>query len=233
MPEKKNKQIAQMFNAIAHRYDFLNHLLSFGIDKYWRSKAIAILKKHKITHLLDGATGTGDFAIAALKIPGIKIEAIDISENMLTIGREKIAKSGLIGRINFAYGNAESLSYPDNTFDAVTIAFGVRNFENLDKGLSEMYRVLKPGGIAVILEFSKPATLLVKQLYYIYFRFVLPFLGKLFSKDNSAYTYLPESVYRFPDGDIFAGIMKGAGFSGCSFKKLSFGIVTIYTGIKE
>lgn len=233
LKNKKKKHISRMFDSIAHKYDFLNHFLSFGIDKYWRATAINILKKYKINYLLDIATGTGDFAIEASKIPGIKIEAVDISENMLAIGREKIIKMGILDIITFKHQSAESLHYPDNSFDAVTVAFGVRNFENLNSGLSEMYRVLKPGGIAVILEFSKPKVFFFRQLYYMYFRFVLPFFGKLVSKDKTAYKYLPESVYHFPDGKVFTGIMKNAGFSDCGTNTLTFGIATVYTGKKK
>jgi len=229
----KKEQVAQMFNSIAPRYDFLNHFLSMGIDKIWRKKAISKLKDRNITYLLDIATGTGDFAITASKIKDIIITGIDISDQMLAVGREKLNKLNLQDRVNFLTGDSENIEFPDNSFEAITVAFGVRNFENLNKGLSEMYRVLKPEGLAVILEFSKPKAFPVKQIYNFYFKFILPSLGKLVSKDNSAYTYLPESVSLFPDGRHFIVELEKAGFTKCTSKSLTFGIATIYTGEKQ
>ena len=229
----KKEQVAQMFNSIAPRYDFLNHFLSLGIDKIWRKKAISKLKNRNISNLLDIATGTGDFAITASKIDGISIIGIDISEQMLAVGREKLYKQNLQNRVNFLLGDSENIEFPDNSYEAITVAFGVRNFENLGKGLSEMYRVLKPNGIAVILEFSKPQTFPIKQVYNFYFKFILPLLGRFVSKDNSAYTYLPESVSHFPDGKNFIGELEKAGFSNCSIKSLTFGVATIYIGEKN
>jgi demethylmenaquinone methyltransferase / 2-methoxy-6-polyprenyl-1,4-benzoquinol methylase len=229
----KKDQVARMFDSIAHRYDFLNHFLSMGIDRYWRRKAISILKSHNVLTLLDVASGTGDFAIAAARIPAISIEAIDISQKMIEGGIVKIRKAGLENRIHLHFGDSEAIQFADNTFDAVTAAFGVRNFENLTKGLSEMYRVLKPGGIAVILEFSRPTLFPVKQVYNFYFRVLLPWAGRLISKDQSAYSYLPESVSKFPSGTGFIDELKQSGFINCSYKLLTFGIASIYTGNKR
>lgn len=232
-PGSKKEQVAQMFNNIAHKYDLLNHTLSLHIDKIWRRKAINILKKRNVKHILDVATGTGDFAIAATSIKGVSIKGIDISEEMLAIGQKKITKKGLEKIIELSLGDSEAIAFPSETFDAVTVAFGVRNFENLQKGLSEIYRVLKPNGIIVVLEFSKPSRFPFKQIYNFYFKYILPSIGKLISKDQSAYTYLPESVQRFPDGKHFVDELLKAGFSEANNRQLTFGIVTIYTGIKN
>jgi demethylmenaquinone methyltransferase/2-methoxy-6-polyprenyl-1,4-benzoquinol methylase len=231
--EGKKVQVEAMFDSIAYRYDFLNHFLSMGIDKSWRKKAIKILSYRNFDSLLDVATGTGDLAIEASKIAQAKIVGIDISEKMLAIGREKIQKKGLANRIKLELGDSENLKFDDNCFDAITVAFGVRNFENLQIGLSEMYRVLKPGGIAVILEFSKPKSFPFKQVYHLYFRFILPVIGRAISKDRSAYNYLPESVKNFPDGENFINIFKEVGFNKCNAKELSFGIASIYIGEKN
>ncbi len=229
----KKEQVEAMFDSIANRYDFLNHFLSLGIDKIWRRTAIKMLSGRKIENLLDVATGTGDFAIEASKIPGVKITGIDISENMLAIGKEKVQKIGLANRINLEHGDSESLKLETNFFDAVTVAFGVRNFENLQQGLSEMNRVLKPGGVAVIMEFSKPASFPFKQVYNFYFKYILPIIGRIISKDKSAYIYLPESVKNFPDGEEFIRIFSEAGFKNCSIKLLTFGVASIYAGEKK
>lgn len=221
-----------MFNNIAHRYDFLNHFLSAGIDYRWRNKAIKIIGKSNPETILDIATGTGDLAIEASKLNPKKIEGIDIAEDMLAIGREKIQKKNLAAVINFQTGDAENIQFDDNSFDAVMVAFGVRNFENLEKGLSEMYRVLNKGGLVMILEFSKPTSFPVKQLYHFYFRFILPTLGKIISGDSSAYTYLPESVSAFPAGDEFLNVLNKIGFKSTMHKPLTFGITSIYTGLK-
>ena len=189
----KKEQVAQMFNNIAKRYDFLNHFLSLGIDNLWRKKAIKCISSIVPNPLiLDVATGTGDLAIAALKLNPQKVIGIDISEEMLNVGIKKIKRKGYQNLIELKKGDSESLEFDDNTFDGITAAFGVRNFENLNKGLSEMYRVLKPKGKIVILEFSKPGIFPVKQFYNFYFKAILPLLGKIISKDNSAYTYLPK-----------------------------------------
>lgn len=231
-PDNKKEQVAQMFDSIAFRYDFLNHFLSLGIDKMWRRKAILKLKGRKISIVLDIATGTGDLAIEASKLEGVSVTGIDISEKMLEIGRAKIEKLKLGQIINLQKGDSEKINFPDNFFDAITVAFGVRNFENLHAGLLEMHRVLKPNGIVVILEFSKPRMFPVKQLYQFYFCYILPLFGKLISKDKRAYTYLPQSVQAFPDGKKFLDELQQAGFRNNSEQILTFGVATIYAGEK-
>jgi demethylmenaquinone methyltransferase/2-methoxy-6-polyprenyl-1,4-benzoquinol methylase len=226
----KKEQVQQMFDNIAHRYDFLNRFLSLGIDVGWRKKAIKILAKQNPKKILDVATGTADFALATLKINPEEVIGVDISEGMLEVGRKKIAEKG-VKNIRLEYGDSENLQFQDNTFDAVIVAFGVRNFENLEKGLEEINRVLKPGGMAMILEFSKPRGIF-KLIYNFYFNVVLPLWGKLFSGDNAAYTYLPESVKVFPEGEDFKQIMQGAKYNNVQDKRLTFGICSIYTGLK-
>ncbi len=221
-----------MFDNIAPKYDFLNHFLSLGIDKLWRRKAIRILSGYKTELILDVATGTGDFAVAASKLKPQKIVGFDISEQMLNVGREKISRLGLDAMIEFQKGDSESMPFHDNHFDAITVAFGVRNFEHLELGLAEFFRVLKPGGVAVILEFSKPRYFPMKQLYLFYFFRILPFVGRMVSKDSAAYSYLPESVMAFPDGTEFLSILDRIGFSSTMQKRLTFGIATIYIAQK-
>lgn len=228
----KKKQVADMFDSISGRYDFLNHFLSLGIDIHWRKKAIKYLKKNQPKKILDIATGTGDFAIEALKLNPDKIIGVDISEGMLSVGREKMKSRKIDHIITMESGDSENLHFDDNKFDAIIVAFGVRNFENLEKGLSEMNRVLKPGGKAVILEFSKPTIFPFKQLYHFYFRWVLPKIGRIVSKDSSAYTYLPESVNEFPYGKDFERILAQTGFKNTLCKPLTLGISSIYTGEK-
>ena len=229
----KKEQVATMFNNISKTYDFLNHFMSLGIDIIWRKKAISELKADKPKHILDVATGTGDFAFEALQIlKPEKITGVDISSGMLDIAREKIQKRGLQNKFEVCLGDSEKLLFEENTFDAVTVAYGVRNFENLEKGISDMLRVLKPGGKVVILEFSKPRVFPIKQLYNFYFHFITPTIGKLFSKDNSAYKYLPESVEAFPDGKRFTDLMQKVGYRETKNRPLAFGICSIYTGIK-
>ncbi|WP_187263246.1 bifunctional demethylmenaquinone methyltransferase/2-methoxy-6-polyprenyl-1,4-benzoquinol methylase UbiE [Pontibacter beigongshangensis] len=230
--ENKKSQVAQMFNNIAGNYDFLNHFLSAGIDIIWRKKAVKLLAPEKPKLMLDIATGTGDFAIEALSLQPDNIIGVDISEGMMAVGREKIKRKGLEHKIELLYGDSENLPFEDNTFDAITVAFGVRNFENLAKGLSEMHRVLKPGGTAVVLEFSKPRAFPMKQLYHFYFKNILPVVGKFVSKDRAAYTYLPESVQAFPDGQEFLNIYQQVGFKSTKWHSLTFGISSIYTGKK-
>lgn len=230
--ETKKKQVAEMFDSISGKYDFLNHFLSLGIDIRWRKKAIKMLQGDQPKQLLDIATGTGDFAIEALKLNPDKIIGVDISEGMLNVGREKMKKKGLSEIIDMQSGDSENLHFEDNTFDAVIVAFGVRNFENLEKGLKEMNRVLRPGGKAVILEFSKPTVFPFKQLYNFYFRWILPKIGKLVSKDSAAYTYLPESVNEFPFGNAFTEILANTGFKNTQCKPLTLGISSIYVGEK-
>ncbi|POY38329.1 bifunctional demethylmenaquinone methyltransferase/2-methoxy-6-polyprenyl-1,4-benzoquinol methylase UbiE [Solitalea longa] len=229
----KKEQVAQMFDKIAGKYDFLNHFLSLGIDIWWRKKAIAELKSIQPKYILDVATGTGDLAFQAIEtLKPEKVVGVDISEGMLAFAEKKIVERNLQAIFSVKPGDSENLPFEENTFDAVIVSFGVRNFENLEQGLSNIQRVLKPGGKAVVLEFSKPTMFPFKQLYNFYFFNLLPFIGKVFSKDNSAYTYLPESVNAFPDGDKFTEILKRAGFVETKIKKLSLGISSIYTGIK-
>jgi demethylmenaquinone methyltransferase / 2-methoxy-6-polyprenyl-1,4-benzoquinol methylase len=204
-----------------------------GIDIIWRKKAINELKKDNPQLILDVATGTGDFAFEALKILNPKkIVGVDISQGMLDIAQQKITKRNLSDKFSIKLGDSEKLPFEANEFDAVTVAYGVRNFENLEVGLADIHRVLKPGGKTVILEFSKPKTFPVKQLYNFYFSYVTPGIGKLFSKDARAYSYLPESVAAFPDGGKFVGLMQKAGFKNTKHRPLTFGICSIYTGVK-
>ncbi len=221
-----------MFNNISKRYDFLNHFLSLGIDILWRKKAIKELRALQPKQILDIATGTGDFAIEALALKPDKVTGVDISEGMLEFGRKKLAQRNLTDKIELRLGDSEKLLFDDNTFDAVIVAFGVRNFENLEKGLADMFRVLKPGGKVVVLEFSTPRRFPMKQLYSFYFKYILPIIGRLISKDRAAYTYLPESVRAFPDGPLFTSILNKVGFNKTICKPLTFGICSIYTGIK-
>ena len=229
----KKHQVTSMFDKIAPYYDNLNRVLSLGIDLIWRRKAIQLLKHSSPQSILDIATGTGDLAIeAAIKIKPKTIIGLDISPNMLKIGEEKIAKKGLQGIITMEVGDSENLRFANNTFDAVMAAFGVRNFENLEKGLTEMFRVLKPGGTLMVLEFSKPRYFPLKQLFNIYFKNVLPVIGRLRSKDQKAYKYLYESVQVFPDYDNFKAILQNLGFTQASYKVLSGGICCIYLARK-
>lgn len=221
-----------MFNNISRHYDFLNHFLSLGIDRAWRKRAISILRPCQPKHILDVATGTGDFALQALSLNPDKVTGVDISEGMLEIGRRKIMERNLSAKVELCRGDSENLSFPENKFDAVTVGFGVRNFENLERGLEEIHRVMKPGAMLVILEFSRPSRFPFKQGYNFYFKTILPKIGRLISKDKSAYTYLPESVEAFPDGLDFENILKKVGFKNTSCKSLTFGISAIYTGRK-
>lgn len=222
-----------MFDSIAHSYDFLNHFLSLGIDIMWRKKAVKEISKIKPQYILDIATGTGDLAIECAKLKPKKIIGVDISNNMLNVGRTKILKKGLSDLIDMKNGDSENLSFEDNKFDAITAGFGVRNFENLDKGLNELYRVLNQEGKIVILEPSEPKSFPFKQIYLVYFNTILPMLGKVFSKDSSAYTYLPNSVAAFPCGNEFVQKLKKAGFKNAKHTPLTFGIAALYTGTKQ
>lgn len=228
----KKEQVAEMFNNISKRYDLLNHVLSLGIDILWRKKAIKMLKPENPQLILDVATGTGDFAIEALALKPRKVIGVDISAGMLDMGKRKITKMGLGDKIELQMGDSEKLLFEDNKFDAVIVSFGVRNFEDLEAGLSDMHRVLKSGGTTVIVEFSKPEAFPFKQGYNFYFKSVLPLIGRLVSKDNSAYTYLPESVQQFPYGDEFLNILKKVGFKDAKCKPLTFGISSIYIAKK-
>lgn len=229
----KKQQVADMFNNISKTYDFLNHFMSLGIDIIWRKKAINELKKDQPKLILDVATGTGDFAFEALSIlKPDKIIGVDISQGMLDIAKQKIAKRNLGDHFEVKLGDSEKLPFEADEFDAVTVAYGVRNFENLEIGLADIQRVLKPDGKAVILEFSKPKVFPVKQLYKFYFNYITPGIGKLFSKDSRAYSYLPESVAAFPDGETFVGLMDKVGFKNTKCRPLAFGICSIYIGVK-
>lgn len=229
----KKEQVTEMFDNVAGKYDLLNHVLSGGVDIYWRKKALAMLKNNRNDLVLDIATGTGDLAIEANRIlkPG-KIIGVDISQGMLEEGRAKIKRLGLEEKIEMQLGDSEKLLFDNNTFDTVIVSFGVRNFENLLKGLSDMNRVLKPGGTCMVVEFSKPKNYFFKQAYWFYSTKILPLIGKLISKDQSAYTYLPESVKAFPDGEDFLKVYREAGFKETRAVPLTFGICSVYIGKK-
>jgi demethylmenaquinone methyltransferase/2-methoxy-6-polyprenyl-1,4-benzoquinol methylase len=228
----KKEQVAEMFDNISERYDLLNHVLSLSIDKGWRKKVVKMVAAKKPKLVLDVATGTADLAIALEKAYPDKITGIDISAGMLDVGRKKVAKKGLSTMISLEQADSENLPFGDETFDAITVAFGVRNFENLEKGLNEMRRVLKPGGHLLVLEFSQPQRFPFKQFYSFYFKNILPTIGKLISKDARAYTYLPESVQAFPHGTAFVSIMEKCGYKAGRRIPVTFGIATIYEGLK-
>ncbi len=232
----KKQQVSKMFNNIAKHYDFLNHFLSLGIDRIWRKKAIEYLAQTKPRLILDVATGTADVAIATAKRLGIqhitKIEGVDISVEMLHVGREKVAKEGLSGVIELQEGDSENLPFSDNIFDAISVAYGVRNFEHLEAGLAEMFRVLKSGGRVVVLEFSRPTMFPLKQLFNFYFKNILPLIGRITSRDPRAYNYLYESVQAFPDGKDFTNLLEKIGFRNAQCKSLTFGITSIYCADK-
>jgi len=230
--KSKKEEVAEMFNNISGKYDFLNHFLSLGIDKLWRKKAIRMLREIQPARILDIATGTGDFAIESLKLNPTEVIGVDISEGMLAMGREKMKKRGFDKLISMRLGDSEDLPFDDNYFDALTVGFGVRNFEHLEKGLAEMLRVVRPGGKLIILEFSKPRKFPVKQYYAFHSKYVIPFFGKRISKDASAYTYLPESVAAFPEGKQFEDILVSLGYKGVQSRLVSGGIATIYSGKK-
>ncbi len=231
----KREQVAEMFDNISPKYDLLNHVLSGGIDIIWRKRAIRELRTYATIQprrILDVATGTGDFALEALALNPEKIVGMDISEGMLTVGRAKMQQRGLSDKIDMRSGDSTGLPLPDNDFDAVIVAFGVRNFENLLAGLTDMHRVLRPGGACLVLEFSKPRTTPFKQLYGFYSSTILPAIGRLISKDASAYSYLPESVQAFPDGPDFLRVFEAAGFTQTKCLPLTFGVASIYLGRK-
>lgn len=230
----KKEQVGKMFDNIAPNYDLLNRVLSLGIDIYWRKKAIGLLKAADPKVILDVATGTGDVALEITRqLNPEKIVGVDIAREMLEIGNQKVKRKNLEKIIELKFGDSENLPFDDNTFDAVTVAFGVRNFENLERGLSEMLRVLKPKGQLVVLEFSKPTIPPFKQLYDFYFKNILPFIGKITSKDSKAYSYLYESVQAFPDGRKFEEILMKIGFSQLHSQKLTLGICSIYQAKKS
>ncbi|MEO7446587.1 MAG: bifunctional demethylmenaquinone methyltransferase/2-methoxy-6-polyprenyl-1,4-benzoquinol methylase UbiE [Ferruginibacter sp.] len=229
----KKEQVAGMFNDIAYRYDFLNRFLSAGIDVTWRKKALHQLETLSPSRILDVATGTGDVAIMALKkFPEAHITGIDISQGMLELGRKKVSQAGFQNSIDLLNEDIEAINFKNDSFDAVTVAFGVRNFEHLEKGLAQIYRVLRPGGRVVILEFSKPSAPVIKSFYNFYMKTVTPFMGRLFSKNGCAYEYLDESIRAFPEGKNFIQILEKSGFLKPQFKTLSFGICSIYCAEK-
>lgn len=222
-----------MFDGIAPTYDFLNHFLSLGIDILWRKKAVSFLRKSEPNLILDIATGTGDLAIEASTIKSCTIKGIDVSQKMLAIGIDKIKKKKLSNRIDLIEGDSENIPFAENMFDAACVGFGVRNFANLKKGISEINRVLKPGGQFVILEFTKPSKFPIKQLYSLYFSKILPFTGRIFSGHNEAYTYLHDSVQQFPDNLSFKNLLLECGFTDIQIEPLSFGIASIFVCTKR
>lgn len=230
---EKGKQVETMFDNIAHSYDRLNHTLSFGIDKQWRRKAINHLRPFAPRKILDVATGTGDFALLAYRtLAPEQLIGTDISEGMMRIGREKIEKAGVTHAVSFVREDCTRLSFADRQFDAVTVAFGIRNFEKLEKGLREMHRVLNDGGQLVILELTAPGQFPMKQLFKIYSKVIIPCIGRLFSRDTHAYTYLPSTIHAFPQGEVMRKILLRIGFTEVQFKRLTFGICTLYTATK-
>ena len=225
--EEKKEQVAQMFNNIAVRYDFLNSFLSLGIHKGWRKKCVKALSDLHPNQLLDVATGTADFAIACAQLQPKKIIGIDISEGMMAVGRKKLESMGLNSLITLESGNAETVTYADNSFDAIVVGFGVRNFQDLEKGLKNLCRILKPGGRIIILEFSYPKNPIIKFGYTIYFSYITPFIGRLFSSDKRAYSYLTESVKAFPHNEAFVNVMKNCGYVNTSYQGLTFGVAAM------
>lgn len=226
----KKPQIEKMFDAIAPKYDLLNRVLSGGIDQRWRKKVIRFIVKNEPSRVLDVATGTADLAILAAQNGVDKIVGVDISEEMLAVGRQKLSAKGLEDKVDLLRGDAEKLPFSDRQFDAAMVAFGVRNFENLDAGLTQIYRVLRKNGVLVVLEFSRPRSFPIKQLYSFYNRYILPVVGKMISGDDGAYTYLPESIEQFPDGETFLKHLTAAGFKDVSETRLTFGVASIYVG---
>jgi demethylmenaquinone methyltransferase/2-methoxy-6-polyprenyl-1,4-benzoquinol methylase len=230
----KKQEVESMFDAIAPKYDLLNRVLSLGIDRVWRTEAVKMAGRaldrppHRI---LDVATGTADLAVEALKLGPDRVIGVDIAEEMLAVGRDKLRERRLDHRITLQRGDAEDLEFADGSFDLVLVAFGVRNFENLGRGLEELHRVLRPGGVLVVLEFSQPRAFPMRQLYGVYSRHVLPRVGRTVSGDSGAYDYLPESIQAFPDGDDFLGVMDEAGFGGLKQKRLTFGVASLYRGV--
>lgn len=229
----KKEQIAEMFDAIAFRYDFLNHFLSLGIDRWWRTKALGYLEDDRPAEILDIATGTGDLAILSVTmLSPQKVTGVDISAGMLELGRKKVEAAGLQDRITLQQADSEALPFADGSFDAVTAAFGVRNFEHLDRGLREMARVLRPGKKAVILEFTSPRIFPFTQLFNLYFRYITPWIGKWVARSKEAYSYLPESVKAFPQGEAMVAILKQNGFQQATCKSLTLGICSIYCAVR-
>lgn len=229
----KCEQVETMFNNIAPTYDRLNHTLSLGIDRRWRRKAVDALKPFRPSTILDIATGTGDFAIlAALRLAPDRIIGVDISEGMMEVGRQKVKEAGLDTVISFAKDDSTDLSFDDSTFDAVTVAYGARNFDDLEAGLREMCRVLKPGGHLMLVELTTPPRFPMKQLFKVYAHTVMPFIGRIISHDDSAYTYLPHSMEAFPQAEQLVPLMRQSGFSAVNFKRFTFGLSTMYLATK-
>lgn len=228
----EKQYVRSLFDSIAYRYDLLNHLLSGGIDFYWRRRAVEHLKEIHPKAILDVATGTADFAIATLRLKPERVVGVDIAEEMLKLGRVKLRNKGLDSIVTLHSGEAEHLQFETGSFDAAIVAFGARNFEHLQQGLGEMHRVLRAGGKIVVLEFSRPRSFPFKQLYFFYFRTILPLVGRLISKHGEAYTYLPDTVMKFPEGDSFLEILRRVGFRSTRQERLTFGIATVYTGVK-
>jgi demethylmenaquinone methyltransferase/2-methoxy-6-polyprenyl-1,4-benzoquinol methylase len=229
----EKQHVQTLFDSIAHRYDLLNHLLSAGIDLYWRRRALRHLQDIAPKRILDVATGTGDFAVAALKLRPEMVIGIDIAEGMLKRGRTKLQKKGLNSLVTLQTGEAEALAFETGSFDAAIVAFGARNFNHLEKGLAEMRRVLRPGGRIVVLEFSRPRQFFFKQVYFFYFLNLLPFIGRQLSKSTYAYRYLRDTVMSFPDGNDFLAILQRIGFAETVEERLTFGIATVYSGTKK
>lgn len=229
----QKQYVRSLFDSIARRYDLLNHLLSGGADIYWRRRAVDHLKDVRPRNILDVGTGTADMAIAALRLNPERVVGVDIAGEMLRRGRFKVERGGYDGVIRLQPGEAEHLEFPSASFDAAMVAFGARNFEDLQRGLSEMHRVLRPGGKIVVLEFSRPRSFPFKQIYMFYFRRILPLVGKIISRHKEAYTYLPDTVMRFPEGTEFQEILSRIGFTGITEERMTFGIVSLYTGIRE
>ena len=231
---EKKEQVREMFDSIAPAYDFMNRAMTFGIDRLWRRKAVKMLCGHAPREILDIATGTGDLAIQiADALPEANVTGIDLSKGMVEIGKEKVAARGLSGRVSLEIGDCLALKYPDSSFDCVTCAYGVRNFQDLLAGYKEMYRVMRPGGLLLIIELSAPTSALVKPFYKAYTKFIIPTIGRVISKDNRAYSYLPESIAAVPSGESMTSLLRQAGFSDAAFRRLTFGTCTIYTGVKR
>ncbi|MDE6267447.1 MAG: bifunctional demethylmenaquinone methyltransferase/2-methoxy-6-polyprenyl-1,4-benzoquinol methylase UbiE [Muribaculaceae bacterium] len=230
----KTEQVRDMFDSIAPAYDFMNRAMTFGIDKWWRSLAVKMLRKHGVNEILDIATGTADLAIKlAVELHPDNVTGIDLSEKMVELGRHKVDEKGLADKVTLLTGDCLSLPFTDNRFDCVTVAYGVRNFEHLDRGYAEMFRVLKPGGIVCVIELSTPTSPLVKPFYRLYTRTLIPAVGRLISKDTRAYSYLPESIAAVPQGESMLQLMREAGFTDCRCRSLTFGTCSIYTAIKK
>ncbi len=228
----KKEQLTQMFDRVSTNYDFLNRVLTFGIDVSWRKKVIQLVADHKAKNILDIATGTGDLAIMLAKTDAEQIIGLDISPGMLEVGKKKVAALNLEDKIEMILGDSENLPFKKDTFDAVTVGFGVRNFEDLEQGLREIYRVLKPKGIFVVLETSQPTKFPIKQGFRFYSKYIIPTVGKIFSKDKNAYDYLPESAAAFPYGEAFNNILLKTGFNSSTIYPQTFGSATIYQAIK-